>query len=410
MTLKFTTATAFIASAALAACTVPSAQQAMSASESGSNVQATVPAGAPADAQSRKVVAAANAFLATLTPEQKAAVMFDYADAAQRVRWSNLPEGIVSRKGVARRDMTAPQKAALETLLASVLSAKGLQMVHEQMDADDELLKEGSGQPGGGGPRGPGGPPPGGGAPPGGARPPGGGGGGGGGGGNPQQAAMRGPGGLIFGSPLYFVSFLGAPSTTTPWVLQYGGHHLAINAAVAGPNISLSPSLTGGQPLKYTKDGKTVWIVENEVTQSLAMLGALTPAQRAKAVISPQLIDLVTGPGHDGQVLQPEGLPASEMTEAQKAQFLKLIEARLDVVNDDDLAALMAIVRRNLNQTYFAWWGATEPVGSAYFRVTGPDLLIEFSPQRVGSDYTQHAHNMYRDGHNEYGSGWARAR
>ncbi|MBN9319139.1 MAG: DUF3500 domain-containing protein, partial [Caulobacterales bacterium] len=91
---------------------------------------------------------------------------------------------------------------------------------------------------------------------------------------------MRGPGGLNFGSHLYFVSFLGRPSLTTPWTLQYGGHHLAVNASVVGPNISLSPSLTGGQPLKYMKDGKQVWIVENEVTQSRALLNALTPAQR----------------------------------------------------------------------------------------------------------------------------------
>ena len=395
---------------ALAACSAsgPTRQTASSADGFAKPAQAVVPASAPADAQTRNVVAAADAFLATLTPEQRTAVMFEYADAAQRVRWSNLPEGIVARKGIARRDMTAVQKTALDTLLASILSAEGMQMVREQMDADDELLKEGSGQGGGpppGGPRGPGGGPPGGGPPGGGPR-----GGGGGGGGGGQGGAMRGPGGLNFGSHLYFVSFLGRPSLTTPWTLQYGGHHLAVNASVVGPNISLSPSLTGGQPLKYMKDGKQVWIVENEVTQSRALLNALTPAQRGKAVISQQRIDLVLGPGHDGQSLQPEGLPASEMTEPQKAQFLKLIEARLDVINDDDLATLMTRVRANLNQTYFAWWGPTEPVGSSYFRVTGPSLLIEFSPQNMGGDATQHAHNMYRDSANEYGAGWARAR
>jgi hypothetical protein len=44
-------------------------------------------------------------------------------------------------------------------------------------------------------------------------------------------------------------------------------------------------------------------------------------------------------------------------------------------------------------------------------RGAAADLLIEFSPQGImGGDFTQHAHNMYRDGHNEYGSGWARLR
>ena len=136
-----------------------------------------------------------------------------------------------------------------------------------------------------------------------------------------------------FGADNYFVAFLGAPSATAPWMLQFGGHHLAINATVVGPNLTLSPSLTGGQPTRYMKDGKPIYIVETEVKQANAVLASLTPDQRKRAVVSPQRIDLVLGPGHDGQALQPEGVPVSSMTEAQKAQLLKLVEARLGILN-----------------------------------------------------------------------------
>jgi Protein of unknown function (DUF3500) len=106
--------------------------------------------------------------------------------------------------------------------------------------------------------------------------------------------------------------------------------------------------------------------------------------------------------------LQPEGLPGAEMDVQQKVQLLALIEARLGIImNADDRAAKMAEVRKDLDQTYFAWFGPAEPLGAAYWRVTGPTVLLEFSPQALGGDPTQHAHNIYRDPTNEYGAAWA---
>jgi hypothetical protein len=56
-------------------------------------------------------------------------------------------------------------------------------------------------------------------------------------------------------------------------MLQFGGHHLAINATVVGPHVALSPSLTGGQPLKFLSDGRPVYIVLEEAVQGAALLG-----------------------------------------------------------------------------------------------------------------------------------------
>jgi hypothetical protein len=253
--------------------------------------------------------------------------------------------------------MSADQRAALMALLGAVLSPQGVAMVVEQMDADDILAR--------------------------------------------KEPAM-------FGAGRYYVSFVGSPSLDRAWTLQFGGHHLAINATVAGPHVTLSPSLTGGEPLKYIKNGKHIYIVENEVKQSQALMRSLTPDQMKQAVRSTQKVDLVLGPGHDGEVLQPEGLPGSAMTAAQKAQFLNLIEARLDFLNEDDLKPQIAAIKATLNQSYFGWWGPTAPLGAAYYRITGPKVLIEFSPQDLDGDPTNHAHNMFRDPTNEYGSAWTR--
>src|ERR1700748_1354752 len=83
----------------------------------------------------------------------------------------------------------------------------------------------------------------------------------GGPGGPPPQFGRRGPGGAggdLFGSELYFISFLGTPSTTAPWMLQFGGHHLALNITIAGNRGVMTPSLTGAQPATFTLNGQTI--------------------------------------------------------------------------------------------------------------------------------------------------------
>ena len=313
-----------------------------------------------ADAQSTKIVAAANAFLATLSDDQRKIALFGFKDTKQRLNWSNFPNGAYPRAGVAWGDLNPDQRAALMQMLGAVLSPKGVTMVRDQMRADDILKAT---------------------APP-----------------DPPNLPPA-----NFGSQNYHVSFVGAPSVTAPWMLQFGGHHMALNATVVGPDVTLSPSLTGGQPLKYVQDGKPVYTVGDEARTSMALLNSLSPAQRAKAVINAQRINLILGPGHDGQTLQPEGLPGSAMTEAQKPLFVAVIESRLGLLNADDAAPEMAAVRKYLNDTYFAWWGPAKE-GEAYFRVTGPTVLIEFAPQPDGG--ADHAHNIYRDSTNEYGAAW----
>jgi hypothetical protein len=323
-----------------------------------------------ADAQTTAIVNAADAFLATLSDAQKKAALFDFADAAQRKNWSNFPLGGpgADRKGVKWGDMNEAQRKALIGLLGTVLSPKGAAMVQEQVAADNIVAADDASW-------------------------------------FHSLMAMFGPS-VSFGSNYYFVSFVGAPSATVPWMLQFGGHHLAINATVVGPHVTLSPSLTGGQPQKFTSDGKPVYIVEEEANRAAALLGSLTDVQRSKAVISAERIDLVSGPGKDGMTMKPEGLPAADMTDAQKAQFLALIEARLGMLNADDFAAEMVDVKKNLDQTSFGWWGPSTPLGAAYFRVTGPTVLIEFSPESNDGDPTDHIHSMYRDPTNEYGAAW----
>jgi Protein of unknown function (DUF3500) len=93
--------------------------------------------GAGTDATAR-IVAAAQAVVATLDDAGKAKVRFPF-DGAQKTRWSNLPSGIFQRQGLRIGDLSAAQKSSVMNLLTVALSRDGYRKVTEIMKGDEVL-------------------------------------------------------------------------------------------------------------------------------------------------------------------------------------------------------------------------------------------------------------------------------
>jgi hypothetical protein len=190
-------------------------------------------------------------------------------------------------------------------------------------------------------------------------------------------------------------------------MIQFGGHHLALNITIAGERGILTPTLTGAQPALYTSGGKTIRPLGGESDKALALLNALDDSERKQAILSYHLADLVLGPGQDGKTIQPEGLKASAMNERQRAMLLDLISEWTGIIHQSAAATRMAEMKTDINETWFAWSGpVTAPAGSnitAYYRIQGPHLVIEYAPQMLGGNPAMHVHTMYRDPTNDYG-------
>jgi hypothetical protein len=323
------------------------------------------PASAQADATAR-IVKAAQAVLATLDEAGRATVQFP-ADSPQKTNWSNLPGPMFQRKGARLGDLTPPQRAAVMSLLSVALSRDGYRKVVEIMRAD-EVLRTGGGGRGGGRGRGAGG------------------------------------GGPAFGEDEYYLAFVGTPSVTAPWILQFGGHHLAVNLTMAGSQATMAPSLPAAQPATYTFEGRTVRPLGNENDKAFALINALDDTQRGQAILNYRVADLVLGPGQDGRTIQPEGIRASALNAAQQTMLWDIVREWSGMMTDAFAEARMAELRANLRDTYFAWSGPTTNGSVAYFRVQGPTLVIEYAPQ----GNVDHIHTIYRDPTNDYGARFAR--
>ena len=369
-----------------------------------------------------RVVRAANAFLATLTDEQRKKEVYAFDDEKQRARWSNFPTGFVPRGGLSLRQMSPPQREAAMALLRAALSKRGYEKCLQIMDADEAFKANhggpGGGFSGGGRPGGRGGGPPGGQGGFGGGGPQGGpsdrqGGGFGPPGGQGGRGGQGGPGGMgddaMFGKDLYYFSILGSPSETKPWALQFGGHHLAINLTVIGAKGVITPTLTGAQSAVFTLNGKTVRPLGAESDRGLALLNSLDAAQRKAAILNYEVGDLMLGPGQDGKTIVPEGVRVSTLSVKQRALLLGVVREWAGIVNDSAAGLRMKEIEADLDKTWFAWSGPTTAKPgeniAAYYRIQGPRIVIEYAPQGGRDDPRTHVHTIYRDPTNDYGRG-----
>ena len=353
----------------------------------------------PAEANAAILVATKKLF-GLLNESERRKLVYDFKDQAQRQRWSNFPTAVFSRGGLRMGDLTAQQRDAVHDVLKAALSARGYEKVSQIVEGDEVLKKtdKGFGGPPGGGP--PGGhdrhnaPPPTGGPP----APP--------GAGGPRRPDGNSHPSALFGRDNYYISILGQPSATEPWMIQFGGHHLGLNITLAGERGTLAPSHTGAQPAHYELEGQMVRPLGREAEKAFALLSSLDEKQRKQAILGSETHDLVLGPGRDGQMIQPEGIKGSELSGKQREMLLDLASEWTGIQTPAVAATTMEEMRKNIAETWFTWSGPTEKGKAAYFRIQGPTVLIEYAPQGLGGDPTNHIHTIYRDPTNDYGGKW----
>jgi len=306
------------------------------------------------------VRAAAQAFLSGLSAPQRSAASFSVDDREWRL-WINTPGP--ARQGVSFQEMSDAQRELAIGLLRASLSARGLKKTEDIMKLNG-TLEELSGRP-------------------------------------------------LFGQWKYWITVMGTPSDTEPWGWQLDGHHCIINYFVLGDQVVMTPTFMGSEPVRAdagTFAGTVV--LQDEQNKGAALLMALDPAQRGKAVIGSEKggDNSLAAAYKDNVVLDYAGIRAAEMNDRQRQQLLDLIAEYVNNMPSGQAQLRMEEVRRHLADTYFAWIGAADPQGVFYYRVQSPVILIEFdhqSPVLPGASRApsrNHIHSVVRTPNgNDYG-------
>lgn len=275
---------------------------------------------------------AAERFLGALTAEQRDAATFAVDDSEWR-DWANIH--LFPREGVSLAQMSEAQREAAYELLETSLSARGYETSRDIMRLNHHLAA------------------------------------------------------LLddfeeYGEHLYWMTVMGEPSATEPWGWQLDGHHLVINFFVLGDQVVMTPTFMGSEPVSAESppyEGTEVMQLEQDT--ALEFMQSLDSDQRRAAVVAERkergenLAEMAS----DNVVVEYEGLPATELNAAQRDALLELIEVYVGRMREERAAIRMDEVMAHLDETYFAWKGATGADAVFYYRIHSPVIYIEFDHQ-----------------------------
>ncbi len=293
---------------------------------------------------------AAQAFLKTLTPEQRKQAEIDYDDP-DRLNWHFIPKP--TRPGVQIKHLEGEALKAAHTLFRSGMSEPGYDQALNVMSLEEILfLLEG--------------------------------------GNREERRAKR--------DPLkYFISIFGKPSLKGTWGWRIEGHHLSLNYTITdGKVVASTPEFFGANPGTVdTGPGRQIRVLGAEEDLARQILKLCDAKQQKIAWRDKKAPDDLRG----GGVAQPEttpsvGLPVSQMSSDQKKLMRSLLSEYLKNMPADVVRERRnAINKAGIENIHFAWWGSSEQNERHYYRVQGPTFLIEYNNTQNSAN---HVHSIWR--------------
>lgn len=306
----------------------------------------------------KAVCSAAESLLATLSATQRDGIQFAFNRTTASTKWSNLPCGAACRNGLRFSTLSAAQLEASLAVAQAALSSAGYGTFHGIRMADDFL-------------------------------------------GSLGQSST-------YNSGIYFIAFIGTPSSTGEWILQLGGHHYALNFYYHGSVESPTPYFTGMNPGAFTLNGQSYAPLKPKTDPMVAMIAGLDATQRAAAKLSGTFGDVLLGPGADDFFPAPSGLRVSTLSATQQALVVDAMEAWVNDtpsgVASDFLAAYTS--SSALENTYIGWAGLNAGLATqgSYIRIDGPRAWMEIVVQGPAAIAGQvHYHAIWRDETLDYG-------
>jgi len=309
-------------------------------------------------APAKAVCGAAENLLATLSETQKNGIQFAFDRTTASTKWSNLPCGAACRNGLQFSTLSPAQLEAALAVAQAALSSAGYGTFHGIRMADDFL-------------------------------------------------GSLGPI-TTYNSGIYFIAFIGTPSSTGEWILQLGGHHYALNFYYHGAVESPTPYFTGMNPSTFTLNGQSYAPLKPKVDAMVAMIAALDTTQRAAAKLTGTFGDVLLGPGADNVFPAPSGLKVSTLSATQQAVVLDAMEAWVNDTPSGVASDFLAAYTNSsaLENTYIGWTGNNPNLTSqgSYIRIDGPRAWMEIVVQGPAATLGQvHYHAIWRDETLDYG-------
>ncbi len=255
---------------------------------------------------------------------------------------------------------------------------------------------------------------------------------------------------------LYWVRVFGEPGEG-PWSWRFGGHHLSVQHVIVDGEVAAStPCFLGADPACSPLLGGVLRPLGGVEDVARDLVRSLDAEQASRALLTPVApVDIVSANrpragegdlplrlpdvwrGHfadpalaagveavaraaeertgaspaDFEAVRltaaPKGIPASDLTDPQRARLRSLLDLYLGRI-PDELAELEAAeyAGGGLDAVHLAWAGGVDPGEPHYYRLQGPRLLVEYDNTQRDAN---HVHSVWRDPENDFGHDALRA-
>lgn len=204
----------------------------------------------------------------------------------------------------------------------------------------------------------------------------------------------------------YAIALFGTPDSQAAWGWRIEGHHLSLHFTLdSGQVVASLPQFLGANPAQVPRDiqggprqGQRA--LGDDEDRAFALLGALTPAQRQKAVFAAQPFgDMVSRNAAQLDPLAPVGIAFGELDAAQQALLLRVVESLASIAEASlALQRLERVHAGGLATIRFGWAGAQERGQPHYWRIQGPRFLVEWD-----NSGGNHIHSVWRDFQGDWG-------
>jgi hypothetical protein len=289
------------------------------------------------------MAAAAAGFLGGLNDDQRRLAQRPWGEGIHD--WHYVPR---ERPGITLGALDARQGRALWAILATLLSARGLDQVRGQLKLEG-ILGELENRPG-----------------------------------------FRDPGN-------YALILFGDPAGSAPWAWRFEGHHLALTTIVApGYGVSVTPAFFGANPgrVPHGHHHHGFRLLGAEEDAAFGLIRSLEGKLRETAVIGDRSLgDIVSGPGRETALNNFEGVPLARLNEAQQDGLMRILALYAGTMRKEIAdAAMLRLRETGIERLHFAWAGSLEPGRPHYFRIHGPSALVEYDNTQNGAN---HVHSVW---------------
>jgi hypothetical protein len=316
----------------------------------------------------RQLASAADELLRVLRLESRREMEFSFDDEERR-KWSNVPNAVLPRRGLAFGKMSASERVAAHRLLQAITSSQGYLKATGIMSLETVLHEV-------------------------------------------QTPELR----EYFSPDFYFLSFFGRPGVDKQWAIRIDGHHLAVHLTIIDGKVASTPLFLGTEPATVQHGHLAgLRVLGAETMKGFALRNSLTAEQAKLAVLAQELPpDIFTGPGHDKALGSFAGVSASQLQGIQRQVLESLIDEYLDNMHSEAARFHRRKIQEDgFDNLHFAWMGASSIGKPVYYRVHGPSLLIEYDNSLAVGTETKindpnHIHTILRLQTNDFGEDWLR--